>query len=131
MNVAKIAAIACHTTPGLTLGEAPRCAALIPCSFVDFRCSGRSITLFAAPGNRPDSPRSLCHAWRKPARAGAGPEKFPAPGNCPRRGARCRSVLLVEPDRRKVLVHVMARADLPAFDIGPVRHDALPPQQVN
>ena len=37
--------------------------------------------------------------------------------------------LFVEPDRRQILVQVMARADLPAFDIGPVGHDPIPPQQ--
>src|SRR5215468_9603793 len=39
------------------------------------------------------------------------------------------SPLLVEPDRAEILVQVMARADLPALDIGSVRHDPVPPQQ--
>src|SRR6516225_7305607 len=39
------------------------------------------------------------------------------------------STSFVEPDRAEVLIEVMARADLPAFDIGPVRHDPVPPQQ--
>src|SRR6516162_2063820 len=39
--------------------------------------------------------------------------------------------LFVEPDRRQILIDVMAGADLPAFDIGPVRHGSLPPQQVD
>ena len=34
---------------------------------------------------------------------------------------------LVEPDRRQVLVDVMAGADLPAFDIAAIRHDAIAP----
>src|SRR5579864_2084102 len=35
--------------------------------------------------------------------------------------------LSVEPDRRQVLVDVMARADLPAFDIAAIGHDAVAP----
>src|SRR6185437_1560987 len=36
--------------------------------------------------------------------------------------------LLVQPDRCQILVQVMARADLPAFDICPVGDDPVPPQ---
>src|ERR1700674_2363766 len=36
-------------------------------------------------------------------------------------------VLLVEPDRRQVLVDIMARAHLPAFDIAAIQHDAVAP----
>src|ERR1700758_435726 len=39
--------------------------------------------------------------------------------------------LFVEPDRAKILINVMTGADLPAFDIGAVRHGPLPPQQVD
>ena len=35
--------------------------------------------------------------------------------------------LLVQPDIRQILIEVMARADLPAFHVGPHRHDAIPP----
>jgi len=38
------------------------------------------------------------------------------------------SVLSIEPDRRQVLVDELARADLPALDIGAIRHDPIPPQ---
>ena len=34
---------------------------------------------------------------------------------------------LVEPDRRQILVDVVARAHLPAFDIAAMRHDAVAP----
>src|SRR5271165_3742780 len=37
--------------------------------------------------------------------------------------------LLVEPDGRQILVQVMARADLPALHIGPVRDDTVPPRR--
>src|SRR5207249_4056791 len=38
-------------------------------------------------------------------------------------------LLFIEPHRGEILVQVMARADLPAFDIRPVRDDAVPPRQ--
>src|SRR6267142_5414987 len=38
---------------------------------------------------------------------------------------------LVEPDRPQILIDVMTGTDLPAFDIRAVRHDPLPPQQVD
>src|SRR5690348_4746503 len=37
-------------------------------------------------------------------------------------------MLFVQPDRRQILVQVVARADLPALYVGPVRDDAVPPQ---
>src|SRR5215472_6758841 len=37
--------------------------------------------------------------------------------------------LPIEPDRRQILIKVMARADFPAFDIRSVWHDPVPPQQ--
>src|SRR6266849_4901697 len=40
---------------------------------------------------------------------------------------RCR--LFVEPNRRQILVEVMARADLPAFDISMMRNRSVPPQE--
>src|SRR5215472_15018142 len=43
------------------------------------------------------------------------------------RGNR-HSGLLVEPDRRQILIQVMARADLPALHIGPGGDDPIPPQ---
>ena len=37
--------------------------------------------------------------------------------------------LFVEPDRRQILVDEMAWADLPAIDIGVLRHDPIPPDR--
>src|SRR4029079_8292608 len=37
--------------------------------------------------------------------------------------------LFVEPDRRQILVDVMAGADLEAFDIASIWHDAITPKQ--
>ena len=38
---------------------------------------------------------------------------------------------LVEPDRSQILIDIVARPDLPAFDVCAVGHDPLPPQQVD
>src|SRR5581483_3933352 len=61
-------------------------------------------------------------------RAGAGRRPLWAvPAGAPRRNDE--PSLLVEPDRRQVLVEVVARRDLPALDVGAVRNDAVPPQR--
>src|SRR6185312_7047267 len=41
-----------------------------------------------------------------------------------------RNALFVQPDRREVLVEEVARTDFPALDVGTVRNDAVPPDEV-
>src|SRR6516164_3911415 len=66
------------------------------------------------------------------AETGSGP-LYSARGRLRRCGGMARTALtsFVEPDGPEVLIDVMAGADLPAFDISPVRHGPLPPQQVD
>src|SRR5437016_797974 len=59
------------------------------------------------------------------ARIGAGCIVRPSAGSKP-----IRRRLFVEPDRRQVLIDEMAGADLPAFDVAAVRHDAVPPDDL-
>src|SRR5260370_42000726 len=50
----------------------------------------------------------------------------------PPNNASCSSSpLFIEPDRRQILVDVMARADFPALYIRSVGNDAIPPQYPN
>ncbi len=63
-------------------------------------------------------------------RISAYPSLPPVPLTRPRRFRLVRALPAMrrgEPDRPEVLVHVMARPDLPAMDVGAQRHDPVPP----
>ena len=78
------------------------------------------------PRRRESSRYASCEASPVQARACAC---APADDSGPDHRSRRSACLFVEPYSRQILVEVMARADLPAFDIGPVRHHPVPPQQ--
>src|SRR5438067_6693478 len=62
----------------------------------------------------------------RPSKAGSGGKASCLKGGIRPRAGRCS---LIEPDGRQILVQVMAWTDLPAFDVGAVWHDAIPPQK--